>query len=115
MPEHRFWPKVDVQGLDECWPWLGGVNDGYGLAYIGDNKHKAAHRLAFELWWSVTLPSWLHVLHTCDNPPCCNPAHLWLGTNADNVRDRDAKGRTATKLNGRHNTPWRRDKTYRQG
>lgn len=58
-----------------------------------------AHRLAWVLTWGE-IPGKLHVLHTCDNPPCMNPDHLFVGTNADNVRDRHAKGRTVVPPTG---------------
>ena len=68
------------------------VSGGYGQIRRGD-KILRAHRYV----WTVVngpIPDGLHVLHTCDNPPCINIAHLWLGTNADNVADRTAKGRS---------------------
>lgn len=91
--ENRFWPKVDVCGRDECWPWLASRHrQGYGQ--IGDSNGGLlrAHRVA----WSLAngpAPEGMSVLHKCDNPPCCNPAHLFLGTQLDNVRDAIAKGR----------------------
>lgn len=88
----RFHEKVDRSGgPDACHPWMASTSKGYGL--IGDrNKHVRAHRLAYELAFGP-IPAGLFVCHHCDNPPCCNPRHLSLGTNADNVADRVARGR----------------------
>jgi hypothetical protein len=87
------WERVDVRGPDECWPWTAGRNhQGYGRMRVF-YRAIAAHRLAFMVSTGSD-PGDLAVLHTCDNPPCCNPAHLFLGTLADNNRDRAAKGRS---------------------
>jgi HNH endonuclease len=64
---------------------------GYGFLNV-KGKNIRAHRLALILS-GVKLPDDLDALHTCDNPPCCNPIHLFIGTDLDNMRDRDAKGR----------------------
>ena len=75
-----------------CWEWSGCRNKcGYGYARV-QGKLLALHRAA---WQAVhgAIPAGLCVLHKCDNPPCCNPGHLFLGTHQDNMRDRDAKGR----------------------
>lgn len=89
--EDRLWEKIACGGPDECWPWTGStVSKGYGS--IGhEGKTLSAHRVV----WQITNgdPGNLHVLHWCDNPPCCNPAHLFLGTNADNQHDRLRKER----------------------
>ena len=88
----RFIPKVRMRGPDECWTWLACTDTaGYGHFWDGDKLVKA-HRVAWE-FWRGEIPEGVSVLHCCDNPPCCNPRHLWLGTQADNVADRDAKGR----------------------
>ena len=90
----RFWKKVRVGGPDECWPWLGGKGHfGHGKFYDG-GRRRPAHQVAFELHHGRPVTPGLFVLHDCDNPPCCNPAHLYEGTQADNMRDRDVRGRT---------------------
>ncbi len=84
----RFWDNVKILGLDECWEWQGSRDkDGYGFM-----SAKRAHRLSWlYTYWEE--PGQLHVLHRCDNPPCCNPLHLFLGTELDNVRDAISKKR----------------------
>ena len=87
----RFWGRVDKsQG---CWIWTGMRSEkGYGRL-ISDGKRVRAHRVAWELDNGIPVPPGLDVLHRCDTPPCCNPAHLFLGTQAENLADRDRKGR----------------------
>lgn len=88
----RFWAKVDKRGPDECWPWLGATNPKwYGNFRIAGHC-LGTHRVAYAV--SVgPVPKGRHILHSCDNPPCCNPSHLWDGTNLDNMRDKKTKGR----------------------
>lgn len=92
----RWLEKVAVSDLASCWLWQGLVDqDGYGkFQYPTDNGqvHIRAHRWAYQHFIG-SIPTGLHVLHICDTPSCVNPNHLWLGTNQDNVDDRQVKGR----------------------
>lgn len=91
--EARFWSFVDKSaGTDACWIWTGRTNDkGYGRFFTG-GKTVRAHRFAFLITFRA-IHDGLQVCHACDNPPCVNPMHLFPGTNLDNVKDREAKGR----------------------
>lgn len=80
-----------------CWVWQRGKTKGYGS--IRENgRHVLVHRRAFELW-NGSIPKGLDVLHRCDNPPCCNPSHLFLGTDQDNQDDCYKKGRMPLGVN----------------
>lgn len=92
----RFWRRVKKSSMRACWPWQGGrLQDGYGMFSMrrasGHYDPVRAHRAAW--LFSDGDPSPLLVLHSCDNPLCCNPAHLFLGTQRDNMRDKHRKGR----------------------
>lgn len=91
----RFLELVDASnGIDSCHIWRGRIREfGYGM-FDFSNMSRRAHRVSWVIH-NGEIPNDLHVLHRCDNPPCCNPRHLWLGTDADNVNDRIAKGRTS--------------------
>lgn len=90
-----FWKRVQIKGQDECWEWQGQLMDNrpYGKVKY-HQQHWSAHRLAYTLA-NGEIPEGMNVCHACDNPKCCNPSHLWLGTHADNNKDRTAKGRSA--------------------
>lgn len=81
--------QVHVEG--ECWVWKKKTKNPYGSIDI-DGKHLLVHRVVWKLV-NGPVPEGLDVLHTCDNPPCCNPKHLFVGTAKDNVRDMISKGR----------------------
>lgn len=82
---------MDIRSDDECWPWMLSLSAGTGYGSAG--KHgPSAHRRAYMLTYG-SIPVGMYVLHRCDNPPCCNPAHLVLGSQADNMRDCAQKGR----------------------
>jgi hypothetical protein len=89
----KFLGKIDKRGPGECWEWVGGARDGRGYgAFCCAGRILIATRLAWVIEHG-SVPVDKHVLHTCDNPPCCNPAHHYLGTHRDNVRDRTARRR----------------------
>lgn len=96
----RLWPRVDKSGGPEaCWPFMGARSDtGYGS--IVGKVRGSTHRIAY-MDTHGPIPEGMRVCHSCDNPPCCNPAHLWLGTVGDNSRDMVAKGRSSHLRNER--------------
>lgn len=94
----RFWAKVDIRNPDDCWEWKGYCKkptDSSRLPYgrfsiMG--KQWGAHRFAYVLS-KGEIGIGLCVCHACDNPKCCNPSHLWVGTREENNKDMHAKGR----------------------
>lgn len=87
----RFWPHVEKS--EGCWLWTASKwSYGHGRMSAGNGRDTGAHRVSWEIHYGP-IPDGLHVLHHCDNPSCVRPDHLFLGTHADNMRDRDAKGR----------------------
>ena len=109
---------VETHGPYDCWPWLGSIRpNGYGRFFVGGktasgHRYVSAHRFAYELGHGPPPPGKL-VCHTCDNKPCVNPAHLYVGTEQDNARDREERnGAYRTKLQGEAH--WRSRLTTKQ-
>lgn len=97
--EDRYWSKVDRRGPNQCWPWVGGVDHcGYPIFWDGTYRPSGSPRSVRAARWAyerfIGPLGRLQVLHRCDNPPCMNPAHWFVGTPGDNARDRAAKGRS---------------------
>jgi len=96
--EQKFWSNVTTGNFYDCWEWRAGINSkGYG-AFWFNGKTISAHRIA----WQITngkIPEGMCVLHHCDNPRCCNPNHLFIGTHNDNVQDKVNKNRQAKEEN----------------
>jgi hypothetical protein len=91
----RFWRHVDRRGPDECWPWLAARNElGYGVFWVCAPRRFSvlAHHMAWELTNGPIPPGKL-ICHRCDNPPCCNPRHGFVGVHTDNMADMKRKGR----------------------
>ena len=102
----HFWSRIDKNGpipthrpeLGPCWEWQGSrIGKGYGHLNVGRNEHHYAHRLAYQLTIGP-IPESLFVCHHCDNPPCCNPTHLWAATHQENMQDAGNKGQTGMQV-----------------
>lgn len=91
MKREEFWSRVTKS--EGCWTWNGAKQKfGYGWVWIDGEGSKNTHRVAYEIGVGP-IPAGQCVLHRCDNPPCVNPAHLFLGTKGDNTRDMVSKNR----------------------
>lgn len=90
--EQRFWEKVAKRGPDECWEWQAARRQSYGVIRVA-GKTRLAHRLALEIALGRPLAPGAQALHSCDNPPCCNPAHLHEGDAALNMAEMSSRGR----------------------
>lgn len=96
----KFWDRVIIRGVNDCWPWSLDTNH-YGYGKLGwKGRTRAAHQVAYELTYGIEFPGGrivspdtVFVCHSCDNPPCCNPGHLFLGTPLVNQQDSVNKGR----------------------
>lgn len=105
----RLWQHIDVRGWNECWEWTAGRNEqGYGQFHLlasetPERRRKTviAHRMAYQTYWRRLLENW--GLHECNNPPCCNPLHVYDGTPSENQHDSIAAGTAVVLRKG-----WRR-------
>ena len=89
--------KYDINEITGCWEWKRATNNiGYGMFRIKQGLMRTAHRVSYELF-NGPIPNGMVVCHTCDNPKCVNPDHLWAGTMLDNIRDMDSKGRRVSR------------------
>lgn len=92
----RIESKIQPEPNSGCWLWLGGTNQkNYGHIWSSELKrHERAHRMVYQILIGA-IPAGQQLLHRCDNPYCVNPDHMFVGSNAENMADRDAKGRQA--------------------
>jgi len=106
--KERFESKVMPEPNSGCWLWTGGINEhGYGIIGKGGGRAAGvdkAHRVSYRLYCGD--PTGSNVLHKCDNPYCVNPAHLFLGSLSDNMRDCVAKGRNFIPDNRGERATW---------
>jgi HNH endonuclease len=104
----RFWERIDIKGRNDCWIWhgciVGSLSKYGGVSYKG--RMTKAHRLAWQLTFKRKIPKGKLACHKCDNKLCCNPYHIFIGTQRDNMLDMFRKGRG-------NRTPMRGDKNHR--
>ena len=100
----RFWEKVRLD--DACWEWTAFCHprSGYGMVRVAGEGMVSAPRVMWE-WVNGPMPDGMCVCHSCDNPPCIRPSHLWLGTQGDNMSDMVEKGRQGRRVGNRKLTP----------
>lgn len=92
---NRLWDRVQMGAEDACWPWTGYCRpSGHGQISVNRGRLEGTHRLAWMLANGTDVPPRMYVCHHCDNPPCCNPAHLYVGTPKDNSQDAVDRGRS---------------------
>jgi hypothetical protein len=104
-PSERLWDYVLLD--DECWGWSGSTNGrGYGELRGADRRKLYAHRVSWEIHFG-SIPAGLEVCHACDNPPCVNPDHLFLGTHRENMQDAGRKGRIGVSPQSLANLRWK--------
>jgi hypothetical protein len=97
----RFLSKFKQGTPDECWEWIGSTDiENYGIVKWNKKRFRA-HRISYELF-KGEIPKGLCVCHSCDNPKCVNPNHLWVGTIKENNTDRTQKGRNADRKGEKH-------------
>lgn len=118
-PEMRFWRKIKKVG--GCWEWQGSKHPfGYGQFRVGNGTKRGrliyAHHFAYEGSYG-DIPDGMEVMHTCDNPSCCRPAHLVLGTHQENMDDMHRKGRhrvahRVRRTHCKHGHEFTRENTY---
>jgi len=95
--EKRFWPKVRVGKAEDCWEWISKAKHpyGYGRMSAGRKVNLKAHQISWALH-NGKIPAGMLVLHSCDNPSCCNPNHLSVGTQSQNMADAKSRGRSSS-------------------
>lgn len=89
----RLFSKIEVRGADECWPCISSTKR-YGSIMLPDQRNVGIHVVVYGMFHG-SLPDGQFACHSCDNKACCNPAHLWPGTNQENQLDASVKGRLA--------------------